>query len=212
MGKFRDLTGQKFGRLTPISKVRMPNNRIGWNCICDCGKSKNIDSSSLISEKTQSCGCLHKEIIAENSLTHNMSKGRLYSIWISMKKRCYNPNSEDYKYYGGRGIKICKEWKLDFMNFYTWANLNGYKDNLTIDRIDSNGDYCPENCQWITKSENSRKAHNRYITFMDKTMNLVEWTNYTGLPENVIQQRLNKYGWSVENALTTKAKKRTIKK
>ena len=162
MRKKIDLTGQRFGRLIVLRDTGKRCWRyVVWLCRCDCGKLVEVLSNNLKLGRTKSCGCLQKEIMAAKLFKHGDSCGgkesRLYRTWVNMKSRCYYPKSINYKRYGGRGIKICKEWKNNYMMFKNWALANGYQDNLTIDRIDSGGNYCPENCRWLTLSENSRR-------------------------------------------------------
>ena len=155
--KLEDLTGKQFGRLTVIE--RAPNNgkRTMWLCRCSCGTEKIINAHKLKSGNTVSCGCRRAEGLGDFMRTHGMTETRLYGIWSKMKGRCLCPTNESYNAYGGRGIRICDEWADDFMAFYNWAISNGYAETLSIDRIDNDGNYCPDNCRWITFEENARK-------------------------------------------------------
>jgi hypothetical protein len=133
----------------------------------------------------------------------NGKKSRLYHIWEDMKSRCNNPNNRRYKDYGGRGIKVCHDWQVDFRLFSNWAINNGYADNLTIDRINVEGDYEPGNCRWSTKKlQSNNRRDNRYITFKGTTRTLTQWAEIKGFKPHVLKNRLNR-GWSVNRALTT---------
>lgn len=170
MGKVKDLKGQRFGKLFVVEFLGLKYNKAMWLCKCDCGKTAKVLSQCLLKGDTKSCGCIHKKQLVERNKTqnfnryktHNLSKTKLYKRWVKMKYRCYNTNSKDYKYYGGRGIKVCDEWKNDFIAFYNWSIKNGYKEDLTIDRINVDGDYEPSNCRWATwKEQANNKRTNR---------------------------------------------------
>lgn len=172
------LVGGKFGRLTVLSDAGVKGGRTYSNCLCDCGNLVVVSNKHLKSGHTKSCGCYKNEAISEvgkrtgriNVKTaqeearranrkHDMSGTRLYRIWLQMKQRCYNKNNDGYRYYGGKDISVCDEWKDSFETFEQWATSNGYNDKLTIDRINANRNYEPSNCRWITQSENSARIH-----------------------------------------------------
>lgn len=206
MSKFQDLSGQKFGKLTAISRAKSKGKRTMWNCVCECGNKKVIEAYSLKSGNTQSCGCIEK--LKPNAQKHGMHGTRLYNIWSGMKSRCYCKTSSRYKYYGERGIKVCDEWLHDFQAFYDWAMANGYDDTLTIDRIDVNGNYEPDNCRWSTEQEQcNNRTTNRMIGYKGETYTLSQLSELCGVPYFTLRSRLDS-GWSVEKALSTPITKR----
>lgn len=153
MPKRIDLQGRRFSYLTVTEFVGMnKNGHALWECRCDCGNTKIVPSHKLLDGEYKSCGCMH------HKYGHGKTETRLYHIWRTMKARCLNVNSQKYKNYGGRGITICDEWKNNFQAFYDWATSHGYTEEMSIDRVDVDMGYRPSNCQWITTSENSRKA------------------------------------------------------
>ena len=191
--KFQDLTGQTFGNWLVISRAESNNTHIKWLCECQCrNKTRRIvDGSSLKNGDSQSCGCKFK-VITEHK--------RLRAIYRGMQYRCYNPEFEHYKYYGGKGIRICDEW-LDYFKFEEWALSHGYTDNLTIERLDNEKDYCPDNCTWILSSEQAKNRTNARLLEHDGVVHsLTEWSKITGLSVDLISSRL-KSDWSVGEAL-----------
>lgn len=201
---FRDLTNMNFGRLRVIGLSHFSHGGAMWICQCSCGNKKVVRGSHLTAGDIKSCGCLRKEVL--NKTTHGSSYSRLYNIWASIKKRCENKNNKDFYRYGGRGIKLFSNWH-QFESFRDWALTNGYNDNLTIDRIDTNKNYEPSNCRWVTaKDQAQNRRSNKFITFNGKTLCLSEWGRQLGINPNVIGQRL-KRGWTIEKTLTTPTKK-----
>lgn len=182
-----DLTGKKFGNLTVIRHLNYSESGHTslWECKCDCGNITIVRGTNLKSGHTISCGCKKGKTI------HNKWGTRLYNIYHNMKQRCNNAKNIWYKNYGARGITVCQEWQDDFMNFYNWAINNGYKDNLTLDRINVNGNYEPDNCRWadkITQQNNMRT--NRYITYNEETHTVAEWARLLNVPAKFIIDRL----------------------
>lgn len=178
-----DLTGKRFGRLVVIEKCPVAHTKSGntvfkWKCQCDCGNVVNAVHSNLVKGATNSCGCYQKELAAERFSKHGKRNTRLYAIYYNMKSRCYNKNNKRYGSYGGNGIEICEEWLEDFMNFYNWSMSHGYRDDLSIDRIDVNGNYCPENCRWSDQEQQSNNQRKTiFIEICGEKKSLKQWTN-----------------------------------
>ncbi len=214
-----DLTGRKFGKLTVLRKAEPElighnRNQTYWVCQCDCGNSDSIlvTTGHLTTGHTKSCGCLKKLFSKEHFTTHGMTGTRIYTTWIHMKQRCTNPKDKEYHRYGGRGIMVCDDWLRPdgFESFYKWAMENGYQDHLTIDRIDNNGNYTPENCRWATKKQQMNNVdYNVRLTYNNVTHTIAEWAEILGLKQDTIQARIKYYGYSIEDALF---KKPTCKK
>lgn len=210
MGKLKDISGNRYGELTVVRFYGKANNsrESEWECICDCGNMVIVRGSNLKKGNTTSCGCKAKERLRNINLSHDLSGTKLYSVWKGMKTRCNNSNTMYYQRYGGRGIKVCDEWDDDFKVFYDWANSNGFLEELTLDRIDNNGNYCPENCRWVDMKEQSNNTRkNRCVTYQGETKNLAQWCEYLGISGNMVRSRLHR-GWSEEKALSTPVLKR----
>lgn len=195
--------GKKFGMLTvqEAVHVELKNGKKEWHWIvrCDCGTVKKIRPSEVLSGKNISCGCWRKSGKQVKRI-HGESHTRLHDIWCGMNNRC-NPRNKDSGRYGKRGISICDEWK-NYEKFAEWARSSGYEDGLTIERIDVNGDYRPENCKWITLSDQAKNRRTTFwVTYMGREMSLAEAAELAGLPYKQVHYRIKKRGWSVERAL-----------
>lgn len=202
MARFKDLTGQVFGKLTVIGiskKVQSgKRKRYYWQCKCECGNFKVVSSEHLKSGNTKSCGCLQKEMaqlrgykskIGERSRKHGDFGTKLYGVWAGMKRRCQNPNTKYYADYGGRGIKVCDEWQ-DYERFKIWALSSGYFEGLSIERKDVNGNYCPDNCEWIPlKAQNQNKRNTVRLEYQGRFYTIKELAEMTGLKQRTIAGR-----------------------
>lgn len=208
----KDLTGMKFGRLTVLCRAedrvyKDGRKRIAWNCRCDCGNTKEVLGENLKSGYTKSCGCLQKEKAAMAQLKHGEADSRLYNVWSAIKRRCFNSTVPEYHRYGGRGITMCNEW-LDYEVFSNWARANGYRDDAprgecTIDRIDNNGDYCPDNCRWVNQQDQMNNvSYNHYVTYNGENHTVAEWSRIYNIPYTRLLQRLNRYKMTPEKALS----------
>ena len=207
MSKLIDLIGRKFGKLTVIKKVE--SNSLGramWLCKCDCGNEVIVQGTCLRNGNTKSCGCLRIENSKSKTVKHNLTKHRIYNIYIHIKQRCNKPKCKQYKWYGAKGIQICEEWEKDFINFYNWAMANGYKENLSIDRINVNGNYEPSNCRWVDmKTQQNNRGNNFRVKINNQTHTLPEWAEIYKISIHTIRTRLAR-GWKVQEAITTKVK------
>jgi len=193
MGKFNDLTGQIFGRWFVIKFASNSKNRhSSFLCRCTCGKEKIVIGYTLTHGLSKSCGCLAREQTSKLMTTHGLTKNyrRIFSALTNMKSRCNNPNNKFYKDYGGRGISVCDEWEQSEAKFIEWSLANGYKDNLTIDRKDNNGNYSPENCRWSTNMQQNRNMRSNITLTMDgETKILKDWANIWNLNYVTVGER-----------------------
>ena len=203
-----NITGKRFGKLTVIECLGyVKNKKIFWKCKCDCGNETITTHYNLKNGHTMSCGCLRKGK-EFSKYKHGLYRHKLYNVYHSMKQRCLNAKDYRYKDYGGRNITICDEW-LDedgFVNFSNWAFENGYADGLSIDRIDNNGNYCPDNCRWTDNTvQLNNTRHNKWVTYNGESHTYAEWERIlnNGVKQTDISVRINKLGWSVEKALLT---------
>lgn len=188
----KSLVGKRFFRLTVVRIAESKKHGVRrYECICDCGKTHYVTAANLLGGSVKSCGC-YRESKLHVPKTHGDSKKRLYVIWNRMKSRCLDPKNEKYKYYGGRGISICEEW-MDYIRFKNWAIDNGYENDKTIDRIDNNGNYTPNNCRWTSMIEqNNNRRSNHYITYQGKTQSLAKWSRELGISYNALRYRVKK--------------------
>lgn len=202
MPNFKNLTGEKFGRLTVIGvskKVESGNReRYYWRCKCDCGNEKEVRTDCLTSGLVKSCGCLKKDqdkINLTKYHKHKLSHTKLWDTYYGMKSRCYDKTDKRYSDYGGRGIEICPEWLENFENFVSWSLENGFDDNLQIDRIDNDSGYSPQNCRWISIKENCRnRRSNVMIEYQGKMITLVELSEILNIPYKTAYSKYRKYG------------------
>lgn len=194
--------GKKQGLITVLSHFKKgKNNSNYFRCKCDCGKIAEISTKHFFNDNQTTCGRFHKKY--ENSKVGE----RLYNTWNRMIHRCYDPNNHKYNSYGARGIKVCDEWHKDYDTFYKWAIENGYELGLWIERIDNNGNYCPQNCKWATRKEQMRNTRrNNFIEYNSETHTLAEWCENLNLHYKTVNSRLYK-GWSVQRTFETPTNK-----
>lgn len=200
--QIKDLTGMRFGKLVAekiVGKSKSGSRK--WLCKCDCGNETVVDQYHLSSGHTKSCGCINKEL----KYIHGLSRSRIYKIYKGMKTRCYHKECPEYSNYGGRGIKICDEWldeEKGFLNFYNWSNKNGYSEQLTIDRIDVNGNYEPSNCRWVNrKVQMNNTRRNDFIEYNGEVHTLSEWAELYGIGNKTLFTRIHRLGWDIHRAL-----------
>lgn len=208
MAFFKDKTGEKYGRLTILSlHSRGIHNK--WNCICECGNQSVVKYDSLRRGATKSCGCLRNEVAVltsrANFTKHGLSDHPLYGVWGNVFTRCYNPKVRSYKDYGGRGIRMCEEWKNSPEAFIRWGLAHGWEKGLEIDRRENDMNYEPDNCRFVTSIVN---VMNRRVTIrleLDGVLYFLSELETMGakIPKALISQRINRHGWSVRKAVYT---------
>ena len=206
VSKLIDLTGKKIGRLTVIGKHgHNKHGQLMWECLCDCGNKTVVVGQNLRRGMTKSCGCNSH---LPTTKTHGMTGTVLHKRWLNMKSRCNNPNNKRYERYGGRGIKVCKEWENDFMAFYNWAISNGFEESLSIDRIDNNKGYSPDNCRWATPRQQANNTRRNIIVERDgEKVTLSDLCRNLGLNYRLVLSRIES-GMTVEMAISKDFKKR----
>lgn len=208
-----DIIGQKFGKLTVLNfdhkkQVFTKNNikngyKYFYLCLCECGNKIIVPRHHLLFKHTKSCGCITN--------IHNLSNSRIFKIYNGIKQRCYNSNAHKYKVYGSRGIKVCDEWLNDFKAFYEWSINNGYSDKLSIDRINVNGNYEPNNCRWVDmKTQQRNRTNNHLLTYNGNTYTINEWAEILHIKRETLKNRLF-LGWSIEKTLTTPVRFHNLK-
>lgn len=206
---FIDMVGFETEYLTVVKFHGIKNKKTIWECECSCGNVCFVSGDKLRLGLTKSCGCLMRKMGAVNSKKHGLSGSRIYHIYLSMIARCYKKHEVNYKNYGARGIKVCDEWKASFESFYEWAMKNGYSDNLSIDRINNDGDYEPFNCRWVdNKTQANNKRNNILIKYNGEEKTLKEWAEFLNMPYKTIHSRIRYCGWDVEKAFTEPIRKR----
>lgn len=193
MAKKIDLKGQKFGKLLVLRRAENKGKNTAWVCRCDCGNEKDILTYNLTAMKSKSCGCVRGKKLGNFSRTHGQSHTRLYSVYKGIKQRCLNKNNPAYKYYGGKGVVIDEGWLKDFLVFKDWAYKHNYKEGkgLSIDRIDPNGNYSPENCRWVSLSkQQNNKLNSFFITIDNEKLTVAEWAQKKGMHHQSLYSRI----------------------
>ena len=200
----KDFTGKKYGRLTVVSRTdRKSGHNWIYLCKCDCGNFKEVSTSNLTGGSVKSCGCLSYENRKKSRPKHGMARDRLYHLYYGIRYRCYNTNSAEYNRYGGRGIKMCEEWKNSFESFKSWSLDNGYNKDLTIDRIDNNGNYEPSNCRWVDRFvQQNNTRRNKFYEYNGELLTLSQLAQKYNFNVQTLFHRLKKYP-TVKEAIET---------
>lgn len=199
--RFQDLTGRVFDKLTVVSYAGTAPGHQLWNCLCLCGNEKVVRANNLCNKHTKSCGCIN--ISKPPRLRHGGSHSPEWGVWNAMNSRCHNVKNKQYDDYGGRGIRVCDRWRKSFDNFISDMGRKPSTGH-SIDRIDNNGNYCPENCRWATMLEQANnKRTSRFITIDGITLTLAQWARLKSIDVRIIHSRINRCGWDVKRAVTT---------
>lgn len=202
--KHEYLYGQKYGMLTVLDDAGKRGTLYMLKCKCECGNETVVYMCNLRTGHTTSCGCYSRKVNQGFVVKHGMTDTKLYGTWCNMKNRCYNPNVDSYKHYGKRGITVCDEWKHNFSKFAEWALNNGYDENLSIDRINVNMGYSPENCRWVDEVfQANNKRTNTFYEYKGELHTVAEWSRIINIPESALRARLVRYKWSTERAFST---------
>lgn len=200
-----DISGQRFGMATVMKLDHITERyRLYWLCKCDCGKEFIMRGDLIKAHKYLNCGCYNLEKRRERQITHGYANTKLYHILYGMRQRCNNPNDSEYFRYGGRGIEICDEWNNNNETFLKWAIENGYKEGLSIERIDVNGNYCPENCKWIPLSEQCNNTRRTIrLKYGNKELNINQWARELGINKNTFWRYVRVKNYSIEYIIKT---------
>lgn len=199
--------GQRFGRLVLVDiDLQAKSRNKKWICRCDCGNEKSILADTLRAGKAKSCGCLRTEQLVRRYTLHGLSKTRLHAVWRSMTQRCSNPQNKGYKNYGGRGIYVCQEWH-DFAAFFDWAISSGYKNGLSIERVNNDGPYSPQNCKWATRTVQARNTRRNLVAPNGQLW--ADVANENGIPGSTFRSRIY-IGWEISRAATETRRPRHV--
>jgi hypothetical protein len=203
-----NMIGQRFGMWVVIEAIAKKTTKYTeWLCLCDCGNIKAVRSYSLMSGHSKSCGCIRSAAVSSRNFKHGLTHSPGYAAWKDMISRCYNKKNKSYPYYGGRGISVCREWRHSPVQFFADMGTKPF-EGAEIDRIENNGNYCPSNCQWATRTQNNRNTRTTiFICFRGETRCLSEWSELFGISRGAISQRL-RLGWTIERAITEPTRKR----
>lgn len=201
--RFVNLNGRRFGRLAVLDYAGRIRGNIYWMCRCDCGNERLIFGGNLVRGFSKSCGCMRMEALRQSRITHGCRQTPEYAAWSSMKERCLNPKNPKFHCYGGRGIQICERWLRSFAAFLEDVGPRP-SDKHSLERSDTNGDYCPENCSWATQRiQQNNRRNNRRIQFRGMTLTLAEWSRILKIDYHKLEARINRHDWAIDRAFPT---------